>query len=55
MVVNDINGVSKKGPNWKKINENYDLFEHKNKIRIDLTKLNENWDQKGVLTFNKYG
>jgi len=33
-----------------KIDKNYDLFEHKNKIRTDLTKLDENWDQKGILT-----
>jgi len=36
----------------KKIDENYYLFEHKNKIRIDLTKPDENWDQKDILTKN---
>jgi len=29
-----------------KIDENWDLFEHKNKIRTYLTKLDENWDKK---------
>jgi len=30
-----------------------DLFEHKNKIMTNLTKLDENCDQKGILTFKK--
>ena len=34
-----------------KIDENLDLFEYKNKSRTDLTKLDENWDQKGILTY----
>jgi len=34
-----------------KINENWDLFEHKTKIRTYLKKLDENWDQKGILTY----
>jgi len=34
------------------INENWDLFEHKTKIRTYLKKLDENWDQKGILTIN---
>jgi len=29
------------------------LFEHKIKIRTYLTKLDENWDQKGILTKKK--
>jgi len=33
-----------------KIDESWDLFEHKNKITTNLTKLDENWDQKGILT-----
>jgi len=33
-----------------KIDENCDLFEHKNKIRTCLKKLDENWDKKGILT-----
>jgi len=35
------------------IDENWDLFEHKTKIRTYLKKLDENWDQKGILTNNK--
>ena len=27
-----------------KINENWYLFNHKNKIKINLTKLDKNWD-----------
>jgi len=50
MAVNDLNSVSKKGLNWKKIDENLDLFEHNIKINIYLTKLDENWDQKVILT-----
>jgi len=34
-----------------KIDENWDLFEHKTKIRTYLKKLDKNWDQKGILTF----
>jgi len=37
--VNDLNGVSK-----NKIDKNLNLFKHK--IRIYLTKLDENWDNK---------
>jgi len=34
-----------------KIDENLDLFEHKNKIiKTDLTKLDKNWDKKNILT-----
>jgi len=33
-----------------KIDENWDLFEHKTKIRTCFKKLNENWNQKGILT-----
>jgi len=40
--------LAKKDP----IEQNWDLFEHKTKIRTYLKKLDENWDQKGVLTFN---
>ena len=36
-----------------KIDENWDLFEHKTIIRTYLTKLNENWDKKGILTLDK--
>jgi len=36
-----------------KINENWDLFEHKNNIKTYLTKLDGNWNQKGILTKNK--
>jgi len=47
-----------------KIDQNWNLFinlqkkicsfEHKNKIKTNLTKLYKNWDQKGILTvFNK--
>jgi len=35
-----------------KIDENWDLFEHKTKIRTYLKKLDENRYQKGILTFN---
>jgi len=35
-----------------KIAENWDLFEHKTKIRTYLTKLDANWDQKGILRWN---
>ena len=35
-----------------KIQENQNLFEHKTKIRTYLKKLNENWDQKDILTKN---
>jgi len=34
-----------------KIEENWDIFEHKTKIRTYLKKFDENWDQKGILTF----
>jgi len=34
-----------------KIDENWDLFEHKTKIMIYLKKLNKNLDQKGILTY----
>jgi len=50
MAVNDLNGVSKKKNQLNKIDENYDLFEHKTKIRTSLKKLDENGDQKGILT-----
>ena len=50
IVVNNLNDVSKKRTKLNKIDENQDLFEHKNKIMIDLTKLYENWDQKNILT-----
>jgi len=33
-----------------KIDENWYLFEHKNKIKTYLTKFDDNWDQKGILT-----
>ena len=33
-----------------KIDKNWDLFEHKTKIRTCFKKLDENWDQKGILT-----
>jgi len=36
-----------------KIDENWDLFEHKSKIRTCLKKLDKNWDQKGILTYFK--
>jgi len=32
------------------IDENYDLFEHKNKIITDLTKLDKNYNRKDILT-----
>jgi len=35
-----------------KIDENWNLFEHKIKIKTYLKKLDENWDQKGILTIN---
>jgi len=50
MVVNDLNGVSKKRTQLNKFDENWDLFGHKTKIRTYLKKLDENWDQKGILT-----
>jgi len=34
-----------------KFNKNCDLFEQKNKIMTDLTKLDKNYNQKGILTF----
>jgi len=36
MVINDLNGVSKKNNKLNKINQNLDLFEHKNKINQKL-------------------
>jgi len=33
-----------------KIDENWNLFEHKTKIRTYLTKVDENWAQRGILT-----
>jgi len=33
-----------------KIDENYNLFEHKTKTMTYLKKFDENWDQKGILT-----
>jgi len=33
-----------------KIDENYDIFEYKNKIRTDSSKLDENYDKKDILT-----
>jgi len=41
MTVNDLNSISKK-TQLNKIDENCDLFEHKNKIMTYLTKLDEN-------------
>jgi len=35
-----------------KIDENWNLFEHKNKIRTDLTKLDKIWDKKVFLQKN---
>jgi len=37
-----------------KIDENWDLFEHKTKIKTYLKKLNENWNQNGILTIYIY-
>jgi len=51
MDVNYLNGVSKKRPNWTKLTKIRAYT--KIKIRIDLTKLDENWDQKGILTICK--
>ena len=49
IIVNDLNGVSKKRIKLNKINENWNLFQQKkNKIRINLTKFDENWDQKNI-------
>jgi len=31
--------------NLNKIDKNCDVFEHKNKIKTDLTKFDENWDK----------
>ena len=50
MAVNGLNGVNKKRNKLNKIDKIQDPFEHKNKIRTDLTKLVENWDQKDILT-----
>jgi len=36
-----------------KIDENRDLFEHQNKTRTNLTKLDKNCDQKGILTLKE--
>jgi len=36
-----------------KVDENYDIFEYKNKIRTYLTKLDENLDKKDILTYKK--
>jgi len=33
-----------------KIHKNWDMFEYKTKIRTYLTKLDENWNQKIILT-----
>jgi len=37
-----------------KIDENWDLFEYKTKIRTYLKKFDENWDQKDILTIYIY-
>jgi len=37
-----------------KIYENWNLFEHKSKIKIYLTKLDQNWDQQDILTKKKF-
>jgi len=42
MEVNDLNGVNKKKTKLNKIDENLDLFKHKNKIMTNLIKLDEN-------------
>jgi len=36
------------------IEQNWDLFENKTKISTYLKKLDENWEQKGILTFFYY-
>jgi len=46
MEVNDLNGVNKKKTKLNKIDENLDLFKHKNKIMTNLIKLDENWEKK---------
>ena len=51
MVVNDLNGVSKKGPNWTKLTK-IRTYLNTTKIMTYLTKFDENWDQKGILTYN---
>jgi len=50
MAVNNLNGISKKRTQLNKIDENWDLFEHKTKIRTYLIKLDKTWDQKCILT-----
>jgi len=50
ITVNDLNGVSKKDQiehNWRKLGS---IWTYK-KIRTDLTKLDKNWDKKGILTY----
>jgi len=39
---------------WNKIDENLNLFKHITKIMTYLTKFNENWDQKGILTYKLF-
>jgi len=50
MAVNDLNGVSKKGPNWTKLTKIGTYLNTKSKLGLIWKKLNENWDQKGILT-----
>ena len=51
VAVNDLNGISKKGTHWTKLTK---IRIHKIKVRTYLTKLDENWDKKSILTFCFY-
>ena len=53
MVINDLNGISKKGSNWTKLTK-IGTYSNTTKIRTYLTKFDENWDQKVILTFKLF-
>ena len=50
MAVNDLNSVSKKRPNWTKLTK-IGTYLNTTKIRTYLKKIDENWDQKDILTY----
>jgi len=53
MAVSDLNGVSKKGPNWTKLTK-IKTYLNTTKVKTYLKKFDENWDQKGILTKRIY-
>jgi len=49
MVVNDLNGVRKKRPNWTNLTKIETYLSTKIKLGLIWQNLTKNWDQKGIL------